>query len=62
MRDHKTGYHWIWMTPILFLVLLTSAAVHKMAQLCVRLRSTYLSRRHPEIARMKKLAGVTKRD
>ncbi len=59
-RDPKTGYHWIWLTPVVFFALLTSAGVHKMAQLFVRLRSAYVSWRHPEIARMKKRAGVHK--
>ena len=59
-HDPKTGYHWIWLTPILFVVLAVSAGVHKITQLFGKLRSAYVSWRHPEIARMKKLAGIHK--
>ena len=59
-QDTKTGYNWIWLTPLVFVVLLTSAGVHKMSLLFGKLRSAYVSWRHPEIARMKKLSGIDK--
>ena len=59
-RDPKTGYHWIWLTPIMYVLLTLSAGAHKMGQLFKRWRSAYVSWRHPEIARMKKLSGVHK--
>jgi hypothetical protein len=60
MRDPKTGYHCIWLTPIMYVLLVLSAGAHKITQLFVRLRSAYVSWRHPEIARIKKLSGMDK--
>ncbi len=59
-QDTKTGYNWIWLTPLVFVVLLTSAGACKMGQLFGTLKSRYVSWRHPEIARMKKLSGIDK--
>lgn len=60
MRDHKTGYHWIWLTPILFVLLAASAGVHKLCELMDRVRSRYVEWQHPEIKRLKQVSGQNK--
>lgn len=59
-RDPKFGYHWIWLTPVLLMLLAASAGVHKMCELMGRVRSRYVEWRHPEIKRLKQLSGQNK--
>lgn len=60
LRDPKFGYHWIWLTPVLFVLLAASAGMHKMRQLIGRLRSQYVEWRHSKIKRLKHLSGIHK--
>lgn len=61
-RDHKFGYHWIWLTPILYVVL----AAHSTLSLLSRIKSRITSRvndwRYPHLKNARMLAGIVKKE
>ena len=62
MRDRKVGYHWIWLTPILYVSLLVSAGIHKLCSVYAGARMRYLRWRYPEIKKLQHQAGIIKKD
>lgn len=52
-RDPKFGYHWVWITPVVFVVLMLSGATNKMRMMIAGMRRQWLDWRYPELKKLR---------
>ena len=58
-RDPKTGRHWIWITPLLWLYYLMMTCIRLIQRGVGALRDWYLRIRYPELKHLQKQAGIS---
>lgn len=57
-RDPKTGYHWIWITPLACIGLFVHGMIARGEHVLGHMRNRYMEWKHPEIKRLRVLSGI----
>lgn len=60
MKDHKFGYHWIWMIPVAYAYILYEKIGDFSKQIYQNMRLKIICIKNPKIKNYMKLAGIKK--
>lgn len=60
MNNPKFGYHWVWILPIAFIILVYDKVCDFCVDIYRQIKIKMIYKRNPEIEKISKLAGTKK--